>query len=90
MRSLILALGWLLLCGWLGARHKMADSHCPSCHYVITLVRFSFRRANRFSAYLFGCLSRSFKIKEGLRFYKGLGLNRDLRLNPLVSLFSAS
>ena len=88
--SLILALRWLLLHSQSAARHKTTDSHCLSYHHVVTLVRFSFRRVNRFDAYFLCYLSRSFRIEEGLGFYKGLGLNGGLGLNPLVSLLSGS
>ena len=87
---MILALGWLLLRGQPGAGHKTTDSHCLSYHHVVTLVRFNFRRVNRFGAYFLGYLSRSFRIEGGLGFYKGLRLNGGLGLKPLVSLLSAS
>ena len=87
---MILALGWLLLHGRPGAGHKTTDSHCSSCHHVVTLVRFSFQTVDRFGAYFLDYLSRSFRIKRGLGFFKDLGLSGDLWLKPFVSLFSSS
>ena len=85
-----MALGWLLLHGRSGAEHKTTNTHCPFCHHVVTLVRFSFQRVDRFDAYFLGYLSKSFRIKRGLGFFKDLGLNGGLWLNPFVSLFSSS
>ena len=82
--SLILALESLLLRGWSGIGHKTTDCHWSSCHHVVTLVGFGFRRADWFNDRFLSYSNRSFRFNKGLKFYKNLWLNGDLRLNPLV------
>ena len=86
--SLTMALRWLLLHGWPGARHKMINHHCPSCHYVFTSIGFSFKGANRFGSCFLGFFNGSFGFDRSLEFNRGLRLNESFRLNRLVCLFS--
>ena len=80
--SLILALRFLLLCGWSGAGHETVDCHCPSCHHVMTLIGFGFWRANWFNSCFLGFLNGSFGFYMGLRFNGGFKLNLHVCLFP--------
>ena len=65
--SWISALGFLLLRGWPGSRHKTADRHRPSCHHIVTLIWFD----NCFLS----CLNGGFGFNESLGFGRGFRLD---------------
>ena len=82
------ALKLLLLHDWPGAGHKAINHHCPPCHHVFTLIRFSFGGANKFGSYFLNFLNGSFEFDRGHGFNRCFRLRGGLRLNGLVCSFS--